>query len=377
MKPIVTSMRRTLRRALCLLACTASVPVALAQSAQPTVLRMGIGLSADSAKGKAVEEFGRLLSLYSNGALKVELHASGKLGNDVTMTEAAREGKLEMTAPDSSTLASLDKRFSAINYPFTFNNEAEADAILDGPWGQRLLDALPQHGLIGLTYWENGFRNMTNSRRPVSNTSDFEGMRMRVMQNPMLVDSFDKLGFTAVPLPFTKVYDALKTQEVDGQENPLTTILSSRFYEVQKYLTLSRHVYSAHVVLLSAKVWNALPAQHQAAMRRAANEARDYERKLNREGEAEALGALKAKGMVVAAIPRADAERIRNRLRGVFDKYNGEIGTSTMIELYVELGRLRTQAVDAAAAAAATPTTTPVSVSAAAAKPVAARTVPK
>jgi len=374
MKFIVTSTRRRLgQAALCLLAGAGSLPTALAQSAQPTVLRMGIGLSADSAKGKAVEEFGRLLSQYSDGALKVELHASGKLGNDVTMTEAAREGKLEMTAPDSSTLASLDKRFSAINYPFTFNNEAEADAILDGPWGQRLLDALPQHGLIGLAYWENGFRNMTNSRRPVSTTGDFEGMRMRVMQNPMLVDSFDKLGFTAVPLPFTKVYDALKTQEVDGQENPLTTILSSRFYEVQKYLTLSRHVYSAHIVLVSAKVWNTLPPKHQEAMRRAAVEAKDYERKLNREGEAEALGALKAKGMVVATIPRADAERIRNRLRGVFDKYNGEIGTSTMIELYVELGRLRTQAFDAAVAA----TAPPVSVSAAAAKPTAARTASK
>ena len=315
-----------------------------AQSSEPRLLRLGIGLAADSPKGKAVLEFGRLVSAYTNGALKVELHASGALGNDVSMTQAAREGKLEMTAPDSSTLAALDTRFSAINYPFTFNNESEADAILDGPWGQRLLADLQSHGLMGLAYWENGFRNMTNSRRPLTGASDFEGVRMRVMQNPMLVDSFNQLGFTAVPLPFTKVYDAMKSQEVDGQENPLSTILASRFYEVQKYLTVSRHVYSAHVMLMSEKVWRTLSPQHQEAIRRAAREARDFERRLNRESEAEALSALKAKGMVVAAIPRADAERIRNRLRSVFEKYNDEIGAGTMIDLYVQLGQLRTAA---------------------------------
>ena len=336
------------------MACAVTWPTASAQPVQPKTLRLGIGLGADSPKGKAVLEFGRLVSAYTNGALTVELHASGALGNDVSMTEAAREGKLEMTAPDSSTLAALDKRFSAINYPFTFNNESEADAILDGPWGQHLLDDLQRQGLIGLAYWENGFRNMTNSRRPLSSAGDFEGVRMRVMQNPMLVDSFNQLGFTAVPLPFTKVYDAMKSQEVDGQENPLSTILASRFYEVQKYLTVSRHVYSAHVMLMSEKVWRTLAPQQQEAVRRAAREAREFERRLNRESEADALAALKAKGMVVAAIPRADAERIRNRLRSVFDKYNGEIGAGTMIDLYVQLGQLRTAAYANAGMAAAT-----------------------
>jgi tripartite ATP-independent transporter DctP family solute receptor len=355
MNVLPTMPWRATARALVLAATFAVMPsVANAQAAEPKVLRLGIGLAADSPKGKAVLEFGRLVSSYTNGALKVELHAGGALGNDVSMTQATREGKLEMTAPDSSTLATLDSRFSAINYPFTFNNESEADAILDGPWGQRLLADLQGHGLIGLAYWENGFRNMTNSRRSLSSLSDFEGVRRRVMQNPMLVDSFNQLGFAAVPLPFTKVYDAMKSQEVDGQENPLSTILASRFYEVQKYLTVSRHVYSAHVMLLSEKVWRTLSPQHQAAMRRAAREASDFERRLNRESEAEALAALKAKGMVVASIPRADAERIRNRLRSVFDKYNGEIGAGTMIELYVQLGQLRTAAANASAGTVAT-----------------------
>ena len=340
--------------ALVLLLGIATSAAAQAASAPPATrtLRLGIGLAPESPQGKAVAEFAARLDRYAKGTLRIELQASGKAGNDVTMVKALQEGRLEMTAPDSSTLATMEKSFSAINYPFTFLNEAEADAILDGEWGQRLLARLPQHGLIGLTYWENGFRQMTNSRRPLAATADFEGVRMRTMQNPMLVDSFNRLGFAAVPMPFTQVYEALRTQAVDGQENPLPTILTSRFYEVQKYLTLSRHVYSAHVLLVSQKVWNELTAEQQQAMKTAAVESRAYERRLSREGSEAALAELKAKGMVVTSIPRADAERIRNRLRDVFDKYNSDIGAATMVELYVALGQMRT----AQAAAAPAPT---------------------
>ncbi|MEO8154155.1 MAG: DctP family TRAP transporter solute-binding subunit [Rhizobacter sp.] len=315
---------------------------AQATAETPKTLRVGIGLAVDSVQARAVNDFGARVARLTQGALRIELYAAGKLGNDVTMVKAVQEGTQEITIPDSSTLASLERSFSAINYPFTFLSEVEADTVLDGAWGQRLLEKLPAHGLIGLAYWENGFRQMTNSRKSLTTAADFDGIRMRTMQNPMLVDSFNRLGFQAVPMPFTQVYDALKTQTVDGQENPLPTILSSRFYEVQKYLTLSRHVYSAHVILVSKKVWDGLSPQHQNALRTAAVESRLVERRLSREGSEQALADLKAKGMTVSTIPRADAERIRNRLRGVFDKYNVDIGASTMIDLYVELGRMRT-----------------------------------
>ncbi len=199
-------------------------------SGKPQTLRVGIGLAAESVQGRAVQDFASRVDKYTQGALRIELHAGGKLGNDLTMVKALQEGTQEMTAPDSSTLSSLEKSYSAINYPFTFLSEKEADTILDGPWGTRLLDRLPTHGLIGLAYWENGFRQMTNSKKALSSAADFEGVRMRTMQNPMLVDSFKRLGFEAVPMPFPQVYEALKTQAVDGQENPLPTILSSRFY---------------------------------------------------------------------------------------------------------------------------------------------------
>lgn len=332
-------------RGLGLLVALATAQVSWAQrpvAAAPQTLMLGIGLPDSSVQAHAVRDFAARVEQYSNGLFRIELHAGGKLGNDLTMVKALQDGSLAMTAPDSSTLATLEKGFSAINYPFTFLNEHEADQVLDGEWGGRLLEQLPRHGLVGLAYWENGFRQMTNSRRPLTSTNDFQGLRMRTMQNPMLEESFRRLGFDAVPMPFPQVFDALQSQTVDGQENPLSTIVSSRFYEVQKYLTLSRHVYSAHVLLISRKVWDNMNPATQEAFRRAALEAREVERRMSRAASDAALAELKAKGMQVTSIPQADAERIRHRLRDVLDRYNKDIGLRTMIDLYVQLGQMRT-----------------------------------
>jgi len=310
-------------------------------AAGPRVLRLGIGLPAASVQGQAVQDFAERVARYSGGSLAIELHAGGQLGNDLSMVGALRAGTLEMSCPDSATLAGLEPGFSAINYPFTFFSETEADAVLDGSWGKQLLSRLPAHQLLGLAYWENGFRHLTNSRRPLLGVADFAGVRMRTMQNPMLVESFRKLGFDAVPMPFPQVYDALREQRVDGQENPLPTIVASRFYEVQRYLTLSRHVYSAHVLLVGKKAWDALDAAQQTALQRAAGESRDFERRLSRDSNERALAELKQRGMQVTVIARPDAERIRNRLRDVLEKYHREIGPALVIEMYVQLGRLR------------------------------------
>jgi tripartite ATP-independent transporter DctP family solute receptor len=310
-------------------------------AAQPRTLNVGIGLPADSLQGRAVRDFAGRVEAYTQGRLVVQLHAGGALGNDLTMIQALQQGRLSMTVPDSSTLSSMEKAFSVINYPFTFLTEAEADAVLDGPWGTQLLQRLPSHGLVGLAFWENGFRHMTNNRRPLQSSTDFAGLRMRTMQNQMLVDSFRALGFDAVPMPFTQVYEALRAGTVDGQENPLTTIVASRFHEVQSHLTLSSHVYSVHVLLLSREVWDSLSSDDREAMRRAAAETRDLQRRWSRAGSAAALAELRARGMQVSRIPPAEGERIRRRLREVFERHNRDIGIQKVLELYVTLARMR------------------------------------
>jgi tripartite ATP-independent transporter DctP family solute receptor len=310
-------------------------------NAAPRVLKAGIGLNADTPQGQAMSYFANLVEKKSGGRLTVELHSGGALGDDVSMVSALQAGKQDITCPDSSTLAKQVSDFSAINYPFTFLNEQEADGILDGEWGRRLLGKLPDKGLVGLAFWENGFRHLTNSKRPLPTLSATQGIRMRTMQNQMLIDTFGLLGFEPVPLPFTKVYSALSDQTVDGQENPLPTILSSRFYEVQKYLTLSRHVYSAFVLLIGKSTWDSLTPADQQAVSQAAAEARDMQRRTNRAATAAALEQLKAKGMQITSIDVRESERVRNKLRPVLEKYHRQIGERTVLSMYVELSQAR------------------------------------
>jgi tripartite ATP-independent transporter DctP family solute receptor len=142
--------------------------------------------------------------------------------------------------------------------PFLFANEKEADAVLDGDAGKYFNKKLPDAGLVNLAYWENGFRNLTNSKRPVQKAEDFDGIKVRVMQNNIFLDSFKTLGTNAVPMAFGEVFTALETKTIDGQENPFVTIETSKFYEVQKYLTVTRHAYTPFLILYSKKLWDQL-----------------------------------------------------------------------------------------------------------------------
>ena len=222
------------------------------------VLKVGIGLSDDHPQGLAVKKFAELVAQKSGGKVTAKLFGSGSLGNDVTMVSALRGGTQEMVVPDSSTLVSLVKDFGVLNLPLTINTEAEADALLDGPFGKKLLDELPEKGLIGLGFWENGFRHVTNSRRPIAKAEDIAGLKIRVIQNPLFIDTFASLGANAVPMPFTELYSAMEQKAVDGQENPTATILASKFFEVQKHLALTKHIYSVWVLLMAKKTWDTL-----------------------------------------------------------------------------------------------------------------------
>lgn len=325
------------------LAATILAAVAAPASAQikEQVFKVGIGLNDDHPQALAVKYFAEQLSAKSGGKLVAKLYASGSLGNDVTMTSALRGGTLEMTVPDTSTLMSLIKPFGVLNLPLTFNNEQEADAVLDGPFGQKLLAKLPEKGLVGLGYWENGFRHVTNSRRPITKAEDLAGLKLRVIQSPLFLDTFNALGANATPMPFTELYSAMEQAAVDGQENPPATILSSKFYEVQKHLVLSRHMYSAWVLLMSKKAWDGLSAQEQKIVQEAAREATLFERKTIRAFGDKALGELKKVGMQVTELSPAEQTKMRAKLQPVLVKYGKEFGEETTGELNAELAKVR------------------------------------
>jgi TRAP-type transport system periplasmic protein len=246
-----------------------------------------------------------------------------------------------MVVPDSSTLVSLIKDFGVLNLPLVINNEKEADALLDGPFGQKLLALLPDKGLIGLAFWENGFRHVTNGRRPIQKAEDFSGLKIRVIQNPLFIETFSTLGANALPLPFPEVYTALEQRTVDGQENPTATILASKFYEVQKHLVLDSHIYSVWVLLMSKKTWDGLSADEKKAVQEAAREATAFERKTIRDFSENALGELKKKGMQITELPPAEQTKLRDKLQPVVTKFSKEFGEATAKEMFTELEKIR------------------------------------
>jgi tripartite ATP-independent transporter DctP family solute receptor len=315
-----------------------------AASAQERTLKVGIGLNEDHPQAMAVKRFGEIVDKKTGGKIKVKLFAGGALGNDATMISALRGGTQEMTVPDSSTLVGLVKDFGVLNFPLLFNTEQEADALVDGPFGAKLLAKLPEKNLIGLAIWENGFRHVTNSRRPINKAADLAGLKLRVIQNPLFIDTFSALGVNALPLPFPEVYSALEQKTVDGQENPTATILSSKFYEVQKNLALTKHIYSVWVLLLSKKAWDSMSPEERKILQDAAKEATTYERTTIRDFGAKALGELKKNGMQVTELSAAEQATMRAKLKPVVDKYSKEFGEDTAKEMQSELEKIRGKA---------------------------------
>jgi tripartite ATP-independent transporter DctP family solute receptor len=334
-------MRQPLNAALAVMIAGAVVAEPATAQIQERTLKVGISLNEDHPQGQAVRRFGELLEKKSNGKIKVKLFAAGSLGNDATMISALRGGTQEMTVPDSSTLVGLVREFGVLNFPMAIDNEQEADALVDGPFGQMLLAKLPDKGLIGLAFWENGFRQVTNSRRPINGPADIAGLKLRVIQNPLLIDTFSALGAIALPLPFPEVYTALEQKTVDGQENPTATILLGKFYEVQKHLALTRHIYSVWVLLLSKKTWDSMSAEERRIVQEAAKEATAFERTTIREYGAKALDELKAKGMQVTELSPVQQAAMRAKLEPVVDKFSFVFGKETSKEMLDELQKMR------------------------------------
>ena len=336
-------MRSARRLAGALLAGLLASSAAVAADIRDRTIKVGIGLSADHPQGQAVTRFGEILAQKSEGKLKVRLFAGGALGNDVTMVSALQGGTQEMTIPDTSTLVGISglKEFGLINLPFLFNNGQEADALLDGPFGQKLMAKLPEKGLIGFGFWENGFRQVTNSRKPITKAEDFAGLKLRVIQNPLFIDTFRALGANAVPMPFTEVYTALETKTVDGQENPLSTILASKFNEVQKHTVLSNHLYSVWAFLMSKRFWDRLTPDEQKVITEAANEAKLFERETVRAFEVKALEELKSKGMEVTTLSEEEVAKLREKTQPVSAKFTQEFGEASAKEMAGEIEKAR------------------------------------
>ena len=336
----MTFLRRTLVAAAAAAVLTTSFS-ALAQDIKPRLIRFGYGLNEASNQGRAAKVFAEAVEKASSGKMKVRAIGAAALGPDTQMQQALIGGAQEMMVGSTATLVGITKEMALWDTPFLINNVKEADILLDGPIGNKIKDKLQEKGLVGLVYWENGFRNLTNSKRPVTKVEDMDGIKLRVMQNNVFLSSFKTLGANAVPMAFSELFGALETNTVDGQENPFNTILSSKFYEVQKYLTVTNHVYSPWIVLVSKKWWDTLSKVEQKILTDAAKTSRDYERKDTREEASKAMAELKAKGMIVNELSLAEASRMRNKLTRVYAEIGTTVGMDLWVETQNELMRIR------------------------------------
>ncbi|MDD2881729.1 MAG: TRAP transporter substrate-binding protein [Rhodoferax sp.] len=336
----MTFLRRTLIAVASAAVLSASFS-ALAQDIKPRLIRFGYGLNEQSNQGRAAKVFADEVARLSGGKMKVRAIGAAALGPDNQMQQALIGGAQEMMVGSTATLVGISKEMALWDTPFLISNTKEADALLDGPIGDRIRDKLQDKGLVGLAYWENGFRNLTNSKRAITKMEDMNGIKLRVMQNNVFLTSFQTLGANAIPMAFSELFSALETKTVDGQENPFNTILSSKFYEVQKYMTVTNHVYSPWIVTVSKKYWDQLSKDEQKVLSDAAKTSRDFERKDTRAEASKAMADLKAKGMQINELSPAEAARMRDKLTKVYAMVAADVGMELWNDAQKELVKIR------------------------------------
>jgi tripartite ATP-independent transporter DctP family solute receptor len=320
-----------------------SLSVAIPASAQfqDRTIRVSNGVNEDHPVGDGIDAMQACLDEKSGGMTKLAAFWGGALGGDLQATQALRSGTQEMVVTSSSPLVGILPALGIFDLPFLFSDEAEADAILDGEFGTYVSEMLPEVGLVNLAYWENGFRNLTNSRNPVEKWEDLEGMKVRVMQNNIFLDTFANMGANATPMAFGEVFSALETKAIDAQENPFVTIDTSKFYEVQDYLSVTRHAYTPFLILFSKPIWDTLSADEQAALGECAVVGRDAQRAASRELSNTSLENVKAAGMEVNEVSAEEQARMVEKAQAVYEKHAGDIGTEVVERIQADLAKLR------------------------------------
>lgn len=332
---------KALSAALCASAMLLSVASHAAEEINRQNFKIAFVQAKDHPHGLGAKKFAELIKEKSDGKMKVMVFASGTLGGDAQVISSVQGGTVDMTLVTPGLLSGIEKGFGLYGLPFLFKNSAEVDAVLDGPAGQNLLTRLEPHGLVGLGYWDHGFRHITNSKHPVNTLEDIKGLKLRLQQIPTAIESFKAMGANVVPLSFTELYTAMETRTVDGQENPLAAIETSKFYEVQKYLSLTGHFYDPLVAIFSKRTWDKLNDTERELVRSAALEAQAYERKVSRDMDVSSREALVKLGMQVNEVAPAEIERMSAQTRPAVEKLVAEYGPELMAEMNAEIAKVR------------------------------------
>ena len=303
------------------------------------VIKAGHAASKDHFAQKSFEKFKELVEKNSNGRIKVEIYPNGELGGEREMLEKLLLGDLTMMAPSSAPLEAVSQDIVIWDIPYLFKDHETAYRVLDGEVGQEVLDSFSDKGIIGLAYWENGFRQLTNDKRPITSVKDMKGLKIRTLESPIQIGMWSLTGAETKPLDFTKLYKALQEHIVDAEDTPLSLMYAQKFYEVQKYLTLTDHTYSPWPVVMNKQFFDGLPADLQKVVREAAIETRDYNRKLSKEDEAKSLKLLKQKGMEVTELTDKQKAEFKDAMSGIYPEVKADVGEELFDKLMKEVSK--------------------------------------
>lgn len=322
------------------LALLAAFTTASAQIQERT-LRFGNVVQADAPLAIGMQKFADIVAAKSGGKIKVQVIGGGALGSESQQLSAVQGGVLDMTLPSATIMGTVVKDFTMLDFPFSFTKEEQVDALVDGPWGKAVMAKLPEKGAIGLGFWETGYRQFTNSRKPIVNVEDLKGLKLRVIPNPMFVDSFGALGTNPVPMAFTELYGALESKAMDAQENPYAVISTSKFYEVQKFLSVTNHVYTSNPVVISKKTWEKMSAEEQKLIQDAVVEGGLFQRKLSRDTAKKFRQDLGAKGMQINDVPAPTLAKMQALTKPTIEKFSATYDP-TLVNLYKsEMARIQ------------------------------------
>ena len=289
-----------------------------------TALKMNISVAQNSHYGVAIDTFAREVEKRTNGRYKIQNFYAGALGAERESIEGVQLGTLDLTMTSTGPVPNFVPEVAILDIPFLFRDYAQARAVLDGPIGQDLLTKFDAKGIKALAWGENGFRHMTNNKRPVNTPDDLKGLKMRTMENPIHIEAYRQFGILPTPMAFTEVFTALQQGTVDGQENPLSVITAAKLEQVQKYLSLTGHVYSPALILMSKSQWDKLSPADKQAFSEAATEAIKANRARIDEDEKRAVGDLRAKGMAV--VDTLDKTKFQAALTPVYNDFAKRFG---------------------------------------------------
>lgn len=292
-------------------------------STASVTIQLGHGQTEAHPYHLGAAKFAELVDTYTNGTVKVEIFPNGTLGAERDMVEGVSMGTVNACITTNAPLTNFKSNFNVYEFPYLFASREEAHKVLDSEIGQSLMDELESINIVGLAYFENGFRNITNNKREIASVQDLNGLKIRTMESEIHLAAFRAMGANPTPMNWGEVYTALAQGTIDGQENPAMAILDGKIYEVNRYLSLTEHFYSPAELLISADLFNSLTAEQQEGVKKAAAEACTYQREQAGEFNQNKLDTLKENGMTIAEV---DKSSFQEATQSVYDDYQSQYG---------------------------------------------------